>query len=477
MKVEKNIFDNLQEVVFSSSDQRVSRQVTKLERQGRIRKIAPRIYTSNLTDAPEEIIRRNLIYILGRLYPGAVVSHRSAIEMQPTEEGHIFVTHSYTKKIPLPGVVLRFLKGYGPIEGDPVVSGGLHASQNERALLENMEISRRSGGKSKSLGIRFVEEKVEKIAMVRGEPGLNELRHRSRDIANRIGLQEEFAKLDQLISRKLQDKPSKALESPMQMVRTFGHPYDPNRQTLFESLFAALRNEEFVDIPDRNITGKSLRNIGFFDAWCSCQFEGIVIDCDDAMLAVESDRPLPDRLIDSQTLLHVFRVLINRTEMSKVPQTSNQLLEFMQHRHRTMLRSLASRRPGEIREENQFGDEAFFIDHTMIRGSLNRAFELYQGLRHPFARAAFLLFMIGEIKPFLTGNGLIARAMMNAELIYASQQRIVFPPKMQDELKDALRLFTLNNDPTGYVETLQRIRQFSAGIFGEDMNNMRRLMS
>jgi fido (protein-threonine AMPylation protein) len=444
---------------------------------GRIRKIAPRIYSSNLTDLPADIIRRNLIYILGRLYPGAVLSHRTAIEMQPTEEGHIFITHSYTKKIPLPGVVLRFLKGYGPLEGDPVVSGGLHASQNERALLENMEISRRSGGKSKSLGIRFVEEKVEKIAMVRGEAGLNELRHRTRDIAQRIGLEEEFAKLDLLIAKRLKDKPSKALESPAQMVRTFGHPYDPNRQTLFESLFASLRNEEFADIPDRNITGKSLRNIGFFDAWLSCHFDGIQIDCDDAMLAVESDRPLPDRLIDSQTLLHIFRMLVNRNEMAKVPQTHHQLLEFMQHRHRTMLRSLASRRPGEIREENQYGDEAFFIDHALIRGSLNRAFELYQGLRHPFARAAFMMFMIGEVKPFLTGNGLIARAMMNAELVHASQQRIIFPLNMQDDLTDALRLFTLNNDPSGYVETLQRIRNFSAGIFGEDISHMRRQLS
>jgi hypothetical protein len=475
--MEKNILSHLQEVLFSSSDQRVSRQVSKLERQGRIRKIAPRVYSSNLTDTPEEIIRRNLIYILGRLYPGAVLSHRSAIEMQPTEEGHIFITHSYTKKIPLPGVVLRFLEGYGPIEGDLLLSGGLYASQNERALLENLQVSRRSGGRSKSLGLPYVEKRVEKIALVRGESGLNELRHRTRDIATRLGLEDAFEKLDGLIAKRLKDKPAKALESPAQLVRTFGHPYDPNRQMLFESLFAALRNEEFPDFPDRNITGKSLRNFGFFEAWFSCQLDGIELPLDDALLSVESDRPLPDRLIDSQTLLHVFRMLVSRAEMSKVPQNNQQFLDLMQHRHRTMLRALASRRPGDFRDGNHHGEESFFLDHTLIRGSLNRAFELCQGLRHPFARAAFLLFTIAEVKPFFTGNGLIARAMMNAELVHASQQRIVFPFQKQEDLTDAIRLFTLNGDASGYVDTLQRIRNFSAGIFGEDIQNMRRVLS
>jgi hypothetical protein len=47
-----------------------------------IRKLAPRIYTSNLNDAPEAIIIRNLPMLLGRLYPNAVLSHRSAFEFR-----------------------------------------------------------------------------------------------------------------------------------------------------------------------------------------------------------------------------------------------------------------------------------------------------------------------------------------------------------------------------------------------------------
>ncbi|MEO7120836.1 MAG: hypothetical protein ABIY62_07060 [Ginsengibacter sp.] len=114
---------HFQEVVFTSSNIKLSKQIFKLAKSGKIRKIAPRIYSSNFTDSPEIIVRRNLFAILGKLYPGALVSHRSALEFKPTSLGHIFLTYSYTKKIKLPGIIIRFLQGPGRIDGDNLLSG------------------------------------------------------------------------------------------------------------------------------------------------------------------------------------------------------------------------------------------------------------------------------------------------------------------------------------------------------------------
>jgi hypothetical protein len=148
---------HLQEIIFASSDPAVSKQVSKLEKAGKIRKIAARVYSPNFTDSPEVLVRRNLFTILGRLYPGAVLSHRSALEFQPTAAGHVFLTYTYTKKIPLPGITLRFLEGHGRIEGDNPLSGELYASQMERALLENLQNSRQSGPESKTCPLSEVE--------------------------------------------------------------------------------------------------------------------------------------------------------------------------------------------------------------------------------------------------------------------------------------------------------------------------------
>lgn len=64
---------HLNEIIFGSSDSKVSKQISKLLKAGSIRKIAPRIYTSNLVDPNDEIVRRNLFLILGTLYPGSCV--------------------------------------------------------------------------------------------------------------------------------------------------------------------------------------------------------------------------------------------------------------------------------------------------------------------------------------------------------------------------------------------------------------------
>ncbi|MEX2164894.1 MAG: hypothetical protein WD823_11710 [Sulfuricaulis sp.] len=69
-----------QEIVYGSAKPKESVAISREVRAGRLRRIAPKLYTTNLKDSPESIIRRHLYRILARYYPGAVVSHRSALE-------------------------------------------------------------------------------------------------------------------------------------------------------------------------------------------------------------------------------------------------------------------------------------------------------------------------------------------------------------------------------------------------------------
>lgn len=89
----------LQEVICSSQEPKVSKQIRKLLKAVLFRKIAPRIYSSNLQEPIEDIITRNIFQVLGQLYPGTIMSHRSALEFQPTKTGQVFITSSYTKKL------------------------------------------------------------------------------------------------------------------------------------------------------------------------------------------------------------------------------------------------------------------------------------------------------------------------------------------------------------------------------------------
>src|ERR1700722_1589490 len=104
----------LQEVILSTTEK--SKEIKKLERQGLLRRVAPRIYTSNFEDSPERILRRNWYRLLSDLFPDALLSHRSALESKPTQTGHLYLTRAYRGTLKLPGLTLHFSKGPVPLE-------------------------------------------------------------------------------------------------------------------------------------------------------------------------------------------------------------------------------------------------------------------------------------------------------------------------------------------------------------------------
>ena len=461
---------HLQEVIFSSSDSKLSTQISNLEKAGKLRKIAPRIYTSNFIDSPEVIIRRNLFSILGKLYPESILSHRSAIEFQPTSAGHIFLTFTYTKRISLPGITLRLMEGPIRIEGDNLFSGKLYCSQYERALLENMQVSRQPGPESKTLTLPEIEDRLEKVIQVKGEAGLNEIRDRAREIAPALGMEMEFEKLNKLISALLTTHPSKILSSPLALARAFGNPYDPARLPLFEKLFIELKQREFKDLPEKNSSNQSFRNFAFFEAYFSNYIEGTEFELKDARLIIENDTPMPSRDEDSHDVLGTYKLVSNRQEMSIIPNCSEHLLEILLYRHKVLMSARTSKRPGEFKDKNNRAGETHFVDHSLVKGTLIKGFDFYQALTHPFARAAYIMFLISEVHPFLDGNGRLARVMMNAEFVNQSQTKIIIPTVYRDDYIGVLRKLSRQMDPTAYLRMLERAHEFSATITGDDID-------
>jgi hypothetical protein len=107
----------LQEIIVGTTER--SKELRKLENQGLIRKIAPRVYTSSLEELPEKILRRNWYRLVSDLFPDAFLSHRSAMERIPTPEGHLYLTRSYKNTVGLPGLTLHFIKGPVPLYNTP----------------------------------------------------------------------------------------------------------------------------------------------------------------------------------------------------------------------------------------------------------------------------------------------------------------------------------------------------------------------
>ena len=470
--MEKNRPIHFQEVICSSRDAKISKQITKLLSAGVIIKIAPRVYSSNLDEPIEGIIRRNLFQILGTIYPGTMLSHRSAFEFQPTKTGQIFLTTSYTKKVKLPGITIQFLSGPSPIEGDNKFSGELSASQKARAFLENLQATKKLGSESKCLSLPEIEERLEQIIRVNGEEEINKLRDQARGISEQLGMQQEFEKLNRLIRALLTTKTSKILSSPLAKARAFGKPYDPSRMELFETLFRELQQIEFPYREEKNTTPTSFRNFAFFESYFSNYIEGTVFEIDEAKQIIQTNKPIPSRNDDSHDVLGTYKIVSNKKEMEHTPSTPEEFLKIIAFRHSILLSARVDKNPGLFKDKNNFAGSTAFVDYNLVRGTLIQSYDFYSALDHPFAKAAYIMFVMSEVHPFLDGNGRIARVMMNAELVKAGQSKIIIPTVFREDYMGALKKFTKQRKCDTYIKMLQRAHEFSANVYSENMDDM-----
>jgi fido (protein-threonine AMPylation protein) len=462
----------MSELIFASSNPQEAYKTSKLLKEKKIRKIAPRIYTNNLDENPSDIVRRNILEILGELYSGAVLSHRSAFEFKPTSTHQIFVTYSYTKKIRLPGVTINFLKGKGPIEGDNEFAPGLFVSSKERAFLENCQISRKSGPDSKTLSLPQIEEKLDDILLVHGENGLNDLRDKAKKESRMLDMKNEFEILNKIIGALLTTKPARVLKSDLAISRAAGFPYDRRRIVTFEKLFNFLYNSQFKDRPEKNNSVNSFRNFAFFEAYFSNYIEGTVFEVSEAKKIIDTGIPLPARDNDSHDILGTYQIVSNKTEMSKVPDSAEEFINLLQERHRVLLSSRVEKNPGKFKERNNRAGNTFFVDYKLVRGTLMKGFDYYKVLTDPFARAAYMMFMVSEVHPFDDGNGRIARVMMNTEFTYNTKTKIIIPTVFREDYLLTLKKLTNEDDSEPYINMFSKAHKFSEKLNFENYDDL-----
>lgn len=464
---------NVMEIVMGSSNKSDSVRITAMQKEGTLRKIAPKVYTTNMDEEPEVIIKRNLFYVLGQLYPHAVISHRSAYELKPTESGDIYLTYSYTKNVKLPGIIVHLMQGPMGTEHDMPFIENLYISSAERRALENLQKGRARSNVSKCKPRAYIEETLERMLQVNGEAGLNAFRDKARSIAAELDMNEEFETLHTIIGALLATKPTGILSSANAIARAQGAPFDEERVKLFSILFEALHNEQFPYVDEPNVMNSAFRNFAFFESYFSNYIEGTEFEIEDAWKIVETGQPMPARNADSHDVLGTFQLVASRREMRRTPTSTDNFIELLQDRHRILMAARPDRNPGMFKMQNNHAGDTHFVDCTLVRGTLNKGYEYYQALEHPFSRALFMLFMVSEVHPFNDGNGRISRIMMNAELVAADQSKVIIPTVFREDYLNALRRLTRRGDPSVLIRAMSRVRQFSANITGDDFETTR----
>lgn len=444
--------------------------------RGELRKIGSRLYTRNLTEDPERLVRRNWYHLVTSYYPDALITDRTALENKPAEDGSVFLVSAKTSETKLPGLTLRPRQGAGPIDSDKPFAGGALLASTPRAYLENMRASRARGGRiARTLTREELEQRLDALLRVQGEGALNKLRDDARAIAPALDLEAEFDALNDLIGAFLGTREAKT-ESAVGRARAAGQPFDPDRVVLFENLFGALRATIPAPRPASAQTGTAIANLAFFEAYFSNFIEGTEFSVGEAREIVFEGAIPAERPEDAHDVLGTFRIVSDMQDMSILPTNAAELDALLRRRHATLMQARPDKNPGVFKNKTNQAGSTVFVAPELVNGTLERGFEFYRALEEPFQRAVFMMLLVSEVHPFADGNGRTARIMMNAELVAGGQERIIIPTAYRTDYLGALKAFSKNGQTTPLIRMLDVAQRYTGTIDWGDFERARTML-
>ncbi len=456
---------DLPEVFLSTSA--ITNRVSALASQGRVRKIGPRLYTTDVRSNPADVVRRHLWHLVGLCVPGAVVSYRTAFEGRPADDGTVYVVAPAVRIIALPGLTIRVVRGPGPLDGDQSYIASLFLASRPRLLLEGLTLTRTRGAHtSRAISRATAEEYLSRELQLAGEERLNAIRDQARAIAPALDAVDALAILDGIIGTLLGTR-NVPLATGVARAHVSGQPYDPGRIALFHTLHAALRQRPVGSRPERVGSLEAFRVLSFFDAYFSNFIEGTEFEVDEARQIVFEGKIPAQRPQDAHDVLGTYRLVGSPLWMAVGvldTKSVDAYLDRMRRAHADLMALRPAALPGEFKRLANRAGATPFVAPALVSGTLRYGVELAQSLDHAFSRAVLLKFVIAEVHPFTDGNGRVARALMNAELSAGGEQRLLIPTVYREEYLTGLRALSRTQYPDALIEVLEYAQAFTARI-------------
>jgi hypothetical protein len=447
-----------EEEVFRPADPAAA---SRALRRGELRRLARGLYTWNLDEPAERLLRRRWIDVAALYFPGAVLVDRSAVEARPAADGSVFLDSgpviAHPSPVRLPGLLLRPRPGPGPIEGD-MRFGPLHRSGEARTALDNVRPSRARAGVARTLSAAELEEWLERIARNRGEQDLLRIRDEARRIAPLLSTEAERERLAGLIAALLGTGEARLATAPGK-ARARREPFDAARAALFERLHGALAGH----LPARRPEPPDPERVfAFFEAYFSNFIEGTEFELREAEEIVFGGVIPEQRPEDAHDVLDTFAVVTEPRLRARTPVDVEDFVDLLRLLNRRILEARPEKAPGEWKRRANRAGGTTFVAPDLVPGTLREAWRFYETLAAGLPRALFAMFAVSEVHPFADGNGRVARALLNAELSAAGECRIVVPLCFRADYLGALRAMSRQANPEPLLRMADRAQRWAS---------------
>lgn len=449
--------------------------VRRLQRQheaGTLVRVYKGVYATQTTaEELELLVRRNWQRVAGVVVPGGVVSHISAMRGGLVAPDRLIISHptAFNKKVRLPGLTIRVVRGPGSLPGDLAMgTAGLYYAGRARMLLENI-------GRQGELRVpaEDVEALLVSVLNAQGEKALNEIRDQAAALAEALGAQKSLVELRALIGALLGSHSKGELRTREGKAVARGMPVDQERMTRFDLLASHLRREVLPRL-ESTVSGVSRQHAAFIESYFSNYVEGTKFDIEQARDIVMNNRVVPNRPKDSHDILGVFRLAITPPYRDSPPVAGEDFLHGLETWHAEMLRMRPEANPGKPKLAMNYAGNTQFVDPAHVRGTLTEGSRIALSVPEGLPRAVFYAFLVSEVHPFDDGNGRLSRLVMNAELSRVGNCRIIIPTIYHPQYVDCARVLTRANQPEGFVRSLAKMAKWSHQL---DYSNLDELIA
>ena len=438
-------------------------------REGRVLRLAPKVYTADLMSAPEETVTANRWAILARILPGAVIADRTAAEDGRVISGRLFVVSDLPRRlVRLPGLEIQVRPG-GPIEApvpDLPWSDGLRMSSPARTLLDNLAESRSRGGRAaRTLNLAELEDWLARKALAWGLDRLERLRLDAVSLAEAIRASHVLPAVERLFDQVSGQSPLRPQAGPLLAALTQGRAWDERRVAMFDSAARQAARLGVGLVPEWLPPPESVGELPFFESYFSNFIEGTEFTVEEARRIVDAQQPPAARPADGHDILGTYRCVSDPIGRSATSDDPDELVGFLIDRHRTILAGRPDQTPGSWKTEANRVGAYDFVAPDLVEGTLRKGLALLSEIPAGIGRALYVMFVVSEVHPFRDGNGRVARVMMNAELSSVDASRIVIPSVYRDEYMGGLRRASLNDgDLDGLVRVMAHAWRWTAAM-------------
>ena len=468
---------------------------------GRIRRLAPRLYSADLASDPADIVAANRWPILGRLLPGAIVVDRSAAHNGSPSDGCLFVAAERERKpLQLPGLEVHVRAGAPFAEPTPDLPwpNGLAMSSPARIVVDNLAVSRgRSGRTPRTLSLAELEDWLAAKSITWGTERISRLHENAIALAEAVGVPERVELIDRLFDQLAGRRPLRPSGGQLLLALRHDRAWDVRRVEMFNRLAQSITTYEDPDVPDwlpagleaepngeavaraaRERSEQEREAIGdatsgranlrtysdtaelpFFESYFSNYIEGTVFTVPEARRIVDTQQPPPARPADGHDILGTYRCVADTVGRRTTSDDVDEFLNLLRERHRMILGGRPEMTPGEWKQRNNQVGAFVFVEPQLVEGTLRQGFELAGTVPAGFRRALFMMFLVAEVHPFTDGNGRVARVMMNAELSAVDAARIIIPAVYRNEYIGCLR--RTSTTQADDVAALMRVMSFA----------------